>query len=175
MISLKLGELNMTKIVIAFLTTLLLLGCSSKATDTNAEQKLVIEKSLAGLTLNDQHGKSYTLTPSTSKIIYAFSKDVGHTCNNFFATKNITYLDDVNAVFVADVSGAPSLIRSMFILPGLKDFKHKVLVLDDKKIASKYSANQDTNKIIVVELKDGTITAVKSLSSVNELEQELKN
>ena len=163
----------MIKIVMTFLTALLLLGCSSSATDNNVEPKLVVGKSLTDLTLNDQHEKSYTITASITKVIFAFSKDVGHTCNNFFATQGATYLDDKNTIFIADVSSAPSLIRSMFIMPGLRDFKHRVLILDDKKIAAPYRANQNDEKIIVATLQNGIITSVKSLNSINELEKEL--
>lgn len=165
------------KIVIAiFLTALMFIGCSSKeTTDVPVVPKLVVTKSLAELKLNDQNEKAYTLDSSTRKVIFAFSKEVGHTCNDFFATKNPTYLDDNNVVFVADVSSAPSLIRSMFILPGLKDFKHRVLVLDDKELAKAYKENQDVEKIIVVVLKDGIITNVKSVENVIDLAKEIEN
>ena len=165
------------KIVITlFLTALMFIGCSSKETsDTPVVPKLVINKSLATLTLNDQHEKAHSLKTTTKKVIFAFSKDSAHTCNDFFVTKKPTYLEDNNVAFVADVSAAPSLIRSMFIMPGLKDFKHTVLILDDKNIAASYTANQDVEKIVVVELADGIITNIKSVSSVNELVKEIEN
>ncbi|MEA2099075.1 MAG: hypothetical protein U9P72_02995 [Campylobacterota bacterium] len=165
------------KIIIAFfLTALIFIGCSSKETaDTQVTPKLVVDKSLASLKLNDQHEKAHTLKATTSKVIFAFSKDAAHTCNDFFVTKKATYLEDNNVAFVADVSAAPSLIRSMFIMPGLKDFKHRVLILDDKAVASAYKANQNIEKIVVVEIKDGIIKNIKSLNSADELAKEIEN
>ncbi len=166
----------MSKIIAALLTTLLFLGCSSKdSTDSSVKAKLIIGKSLSSLSLYDQNEKVHTLKSSTKKVIFAFSKDVGHTCNDFFATKKTSYLADNSAMFIADVSGAPSLIRSMFIMPGLKDFKHTVLVLDDKDTAASYKANQDSEKIIVVNIEDGVISGIKALNSVAELEKDLQN
>ena len=80
-----------------------------------------------------------------------------------------TYLQDNNAQFVANVSAAPSLIRTIFILPGLKDFKHTVLILDDEAMASKYAAGVDAEKIIVVSLDKHKITNIKTVSTVAEL------
>ena len=84
------SEIFMKIIIAFFLTALMFVGCSSKeTTDTPAEAKLVLLKTLS-LNLNDQNEKAYTLAPTTSKVIFAFSKDVGHTCNDFFATKSAT-------------------------------------------------------------------------------------
>ena len=165
------------KIIIAFFSiALMFIGCSSKeTTDTLVVAKLVINKSLANLTLNDQHEIPHTLKATTSKVIFAFSKDAAHTCNDFFVTKKATYLEDNNIAFVADISGAPSLIRNMFIIPGLKDFKYQVLILDDKVIASAYRANQDIEKIVVVEIVDGIIKNIKSINSVDELAKEIES
>lgn len=163
------------KIVIAFfLTALMFVGCSSEETlITPAKAKLIVNKSLE-LNLSDQNGKAHTLDANTKMVVFAFSKDVGHLCNNFFATKDASYLANNNTLFVADISGAPSLIRSMFIMPGLKDFKHTVLILDDKKIASTYKFGMDDENIVVVYLKNKVITAIKTMSSTKELAQEIE-
>jgi hypothetical protein len=161
------------KIITALLTALLFIGCTSKATDTDIEPKLVVQQSLETLKLNDQNGNPHAITSNTKKVIFAFSKDVGHKCNDFFATKPATYLADNNTLFVADISSAPSLIRSMFIMPGLKDFKHIVLVLDDKNVANGYKAKQDIEKIVVVSVNNKTITDIKNITSIDALAQEI--
>jgi len=165
----------MKNIIIAFMTAALFLGCGSKEESTQTvAPKLLITQSIADLSLNDQHGKPYTIAADTKTLIFAFSKDVGHTCNDFFATKDESYLSDNHAVFIADVSSAPSLIRNMFIMPGLKDFKHTVLVIDDKSIASGYKAGQDNTKIIVVSLSEKTITAVNGVNTVQDLASKIE-
>ncbi len=161
----------MKKIVTGLLVALLFLGCSSKGSEDQVlEPKLVVGKSLT-LTLNDQFEKPQALKSEMKKIIFAFSKDGAHTCNDFFVTQTPTYLSDNNTQFVADVSSAPSLIRSMFILPGLKDFKHTVLIFDDENIAAPYRAGVDVEKIIVVYLDNKTITGIKTINSQDELKK----
>ena len=165
----------MKNVFIGLLAALVFLGCSSKETDSQpVEPKLVVEKSVADLSLKDQHEKAHTISADTKTLIFAFSKDIGHTCNDFFATKADSYLSDNNAMFVADVSSAPSLIRSMFIMPGLKDFKHTVLVIDDKKIARAFKSGQDSEKIVVVSLENNIITAINTLTTVEELSSKIE-
>lgn len=160
----------MKKILLAALSALLFLGCSSNATNENVKPALVIQQSLESLKLSDQFEASHEVKPETQKIIFAFSKDIGHTCNEFFATKNETYLQEHNALFVADVSSAPSLIRSMFILPGLKDFRHTVLILEDKELSASYKAGMESEKIVVVHVENKVITNIETLNTTEELQ-----
>ena len=158
----------MKKIITALMIALLFVGCSKDEVQTDVEPLLVVGKTL-NLDLKDQFEKPQALKADTTKVIFAFSKDMAHICNDYFVTQAPTYLVDNNAAFVADVSAAPSLIRSMFILPGLKDFKHTVLLLDDKTLASPYRATQDTEKIVVVYLNNNKIVEIKNISSEDEL------
>lgn len=165
----------MTKILLGLLATFLFIGCSSKAVEENVEPKLVIGKSIADLKLNDQFEKSHTLNADTYKLVFAFSKDSAHICNDFFNTKKPTYLEDHHAQFVADVSAAPSLIRSMFIMPGLKEFKHTVLLLDDKAIAAPYRKDMDVEKIVVVYVINEKINDIKTIATAEDVRKVLED
>jgi len=161
----------MKKIIIAITLALTFFGCSSKSEEvSNVTPTLVVGKSLSSINLKDQFDKNHTLDATTKKVVFAFSKDVAHTCNDFFATKEADYLAKNNTQFIADVSAAPSLIRSMFIMPGLKDFKHTVLILDDETKAAPYRKGVDVEKIVVVYLDNGTISNIKTLSNEKELQ-----
>ena len=164
----------MTKTLLALLMSLAFIGCSSGDSSTPAKPKLALNNSLSGLTLNDQFDKPHTLPKDTKTVIFAFSKEMGHLCNDFFVTQDASYLADNNAVFIADVSSAPSIIRSMFIMPGLKDFEHTVLILDDSTTAAGFKAGVNTEKVIVVSLENATITKIDKAFSVNELKALIK-
>ena len=165
----------MIKTVVALALTFLFLGCSSKSDElTNVESKLVIGKSLNQLTLNDQFEKSHILADGTTTVIFAFSKDGAHVCNDFFVTQTPTYLADNNTVFIADVSAAPSLIRSMFILPGLKDFNHTVLLLDDKTIAAPFRKDMKIEEIVIISLNAGNITKIETITTEKELQSTIE-
>lgn len=165
----------MKKIILGILLTFMFLGCSADDATITVEPKLVVGKTLGTITLNDQFEKAHTISNDTKTVIFAFSKDMGHLCNDYFTTKEASYLADNKAVFIADLSSAPSLIRSMFIIPGLKDFKHTVLVLDDKSVAASFKAGLDTEKIVTITLSDGKIIDIKKAFSVNELKAIIEN
>ncbi len=166
----------MRKIITGLLAAFLFLGCSSQETaQVPVEPKLVVNKSLEDLKLNNQLEVPTTIDANTKKVIFAFSKETGHNCNDFFATKEASYLTSHDAQFVADVSGAPSIIRSMFILPGLKDFRHNILVLEDENIAAAYKTQENSEKIVVVYVENKIIKDIKYLDSVEELEKNLAN
>jgi len=163
----------MKKIILGLMVALLFIGCNSDAVEQNVEPSLVVGSSLE-LNLKNQHETSITMPSDTQKVIFAFSKDGAHICNDYLVTKSASYLSDNNSLFVADVSAAPSLIRSLFIMPGLKDFKHTVLILDDKAQAAPFRQNMDTEKIVVVSLKDLKITNIKTIMSEKELISEIE-
>jgi len=162
----------MKSIITGLILSIVFLGCSSKATvDKNIVPKLVVGKTLSDITLNDQFEKSHTVSPDTYKLIFAFAKDSAHVCNDFLKTQKPTYLAEHHAAFIADVSAAPSLIRSMFIMPGLKDLKHTVLLLEDKKVAAPYKKGLDINKIAVVYILNKEIKEIKFITTSEELQK----
>jgi len=162
----------MKNIILALLVSLAFLGCSSKTVeDKNVHPKLVAGQSFEVFTLNDQFEKAHTLKADTTKVIFAFAKDSAHVCNDYFKTQKPTYLSDHHTAFVADVSAAPSLIRSMFIMPGLKDLKHTVLLLEDKTVAAPYKKGLDFNKIAVVYIVNQKIEKIEFITTADELKK----
>ena len=163
---------KMKNILLAFIAAMFFLGCSDDV-KVEVEPKVVVGNSLESLKLNDQFEKPQSLKADTTKVIFAFSKDMGHMSNEFFDKQDADYLAKHNAVFVADVSGAPSLIRSMFIMPGLKEFKHTVLVIEDKNVAASYRIEAHKEAIMIVEINNFIIENISYVSSEEELSQAL--
>jgi len=160
----------MKSILTGLILAVVFLGCSSKgAEDSSVVPKLVVGKTFEKFTLNDQFEKPHTLQVDTNKVVFAFAKDSAHTCNDFFKTQTPTYLQDNHTEFIADVSAAPSLIRSLFITPGLKEFKHTVLLLEDKKVAAPYKKGLDINSVAVVYILNNKIEKVKFVKTDKEL------
>ena len=163
---------KMKKILLGLIAVMFFLGCSDDV-KVDVEPKVVVGNSLESLALNDQFEKPQTLSAETKKVIFAFSKDMGHMSNEFFDKQDADYLAKHNAVFVADVSGAPSLIRSMFIMPGLKDFKHTVLVIEDQNIAASYRIEAHKETIMIVDIDNFIIENISYISSEEELAKAL--
>jgi len=163
-------EIYMKKILLLLVVALSFIGCSDE--EIIIEPQAVVGKSLESLKLKDQFDQTKSINSDTKKVIFAFSKDMGHLSNEYFHTKEPTFLADHNTIFIADVSGAPSLIRSMFIMPGLKDFKHTVLVIDDETVASAYKNAGKEEQLMVVLVDNFTIKSISYISSEAELAKE---
>jgi len=166
----------MKQIIIGVILSVAFIGCSSKTTDDNAiEAKIVVGKSIANLKLNDQFEKPHTIDADTKKIVFAFAKEPAHICNDFFATKKPTYLADNNTQFIADVSAAPSLIRSFFIMPGLKEFKHTVMIFQDKTVAAPFKKGLNIQTVTVVYIDGNKIIDIKMVKTDKELATLIEN
>ena len=164
----------MKNIILAFVVALSFIGCSSNSQENkNVEPKLVVGKSLADMKLNDQNEKPQTLPADTKVVFFSFSKPVGHMCNAFLEKHPENYLAQHHAVYVADVSPAPSIIKNMFILPDLKELKFPILLINDDKLSAEYTKGMDKKSIVVVTLKNGTIKKIDNLKDAKALEEKL--
>ncbi len=160
----------MKKIIFIMIFALAFIGCSDEK--IKVEPKAVVGKSLQSLKLKDQFGQDKSIHSDTKKVIFAFSKDMGHLSNDFFNSKEPTFLAENHTVFVADVSSAPSLIRSMFIMPGLKDFKHTVLVIEDESVADEYRHDDKKEQLMVLKLENFIIKSISYISNKEQLAKE---
>jgi hypothetical protein len=127
------------------------------------------------LKLNDQNEKPQTLPADTKVVFFSFSKPVGHACNKFLESKPSNYLAQHHAVYIADVSPAPTLIKKMFILPDLKELKFPILLINDDKLSAEYTKGMNKDTIVVVTLKNRIITKISNLKNETELEKLFTN
>lgn len=164
----------MKTFTLLFLSTLFFFGCNSVPQSAQAaEPKLVVGKNLKALSFNDQFGTPHKIEATTKSVIFAFSKDNGHLCNEFFSEQNPTYLANKNAIFIADISQVPSLIRSLFVEPGLKDLTHRVLLIEDDATSAKYRTEANAESIVVAKLSNGIIQSITLIHTKNELAKAL--
>jgi len=125
-------------------------------------------------TLPDQFDKSHSLSDDTQKIIFAFAKSTGHTVREFLKKQDKNYLTDKKALFVADISPMPTIIRNTFALPDLKKSDYSVLLIYDKEIAKKLKDDKNSDKIAIATLKNKEITKMDYVTTQKELEDKLK-
>ncbi len=162
----------MKNVILGLIVAMFFLGCSENV-KVDVEQKTVVGNSLETLKLNDQFEKPQTLSADTKKVIFAFSKDMGHMSNEFFDKQDANFLAEHSAVLVADVSGAPSLIRSMFIMPGLEEFKHTVLVIEDENVAASYRIDEHKEALMILDVNNFIIENISYVASEEELAKAL--
>jgi len=157
-----------------FFTFFLLIGCSSDKPLENIQAKLQVGKTLKAFQLPDQHTKLQKIPSDTKFVIFSFSKPVGHMCNELLNTKEATYLPKHKAVYVADVSPAPTIIKNMFILPDLEKLPFPILLINDDLLSASYSKKMDKESIVVLSLDNLTIIKIQNLKDEKELERLLE-
>ena len=110
--------------------------------------------------LPDQFDKAHTLTDETQKVIFVFAKATGHTVKTFLNAQAGDYLSQRKALFVADISPMPTVIRNTFALPDLRKSPYAVLLIYDKEIAKTFKNESQADKIAVVTLEKRKVKEV---------------
>jgi hypothetical protein len=92
---------------------------------------IIIGKALEPFTFKDQFDKPISLDKTTKKVIFAFTKPTGHIMRVYMGLKKEDYLSKRDILFVADISGMPSIIAKMFAIPDMKESKYSILLIKD--------------------------------------------
>ncbi len=119
--------------------------------------------------LPDQFDKTHEVTNDTKLIIMAFLKEDGHTIRGYLKSHKPSLLADNHAIFIADISKVPVVIRNMVILKDFKKSKFPVVIIYDKKISETLNDHQD--KILVLHLDHKKITKIDHIKTTEELDK----
>ncbi len=152
--------------------TLAFSACSGEA-PKQIERKAVVGADLSNERFEDQFGNRHAINSDTRSVVMVFSKDKGHEVNKFFAERSPQYMAEHHTQFIADMSGAPSLIRSMFIIPGLKEFKHTVLLITDDTVSAAYKPQGRDEQIMILRLDRGKVTGIVFVDDTMALAEKL--
>ena len=121
------------------------------------------------VTVKDQHEKDARISPAsgTKHLIVSFSMGTGKDANRYFENKGATWLDEHNAVFLANIYGMPGIGR-VFAMPKMKKYPHRILLGDDEHLLDRYP--EQKGKLTVFDFSpDGKITAIRFLDPEKDL------
>ena len=154
---------------------LLFTGCSDKE-NTNIIQKAKFEdikvgSKLADFTIEDQFDKKHSLTNKTKKVLFAFSKPMGHVMKVYMGVRDVDYLTSRDILFIADVSGMPKVIFNMFALADMKESKYPMLLILEKENAKMFRNENKKDFIMVLSLENKTITNIEFVNSEEALKK----
>jgi len=90
------------------------------------------------------------VTPQTKEIIISFSKKNGKAVKAFLSTHK-GYLKKRQAVYLADMTSAPSLAMSLFMMPALKKYDFSVGLIEDDDIAERLPKVEGKSTVIKLE------------------------
>lgn len=121
------------------------------------------------LTVENQFDKKVSVNADVKKVIVVFSKDNGHLVRDFLDKQDANYLQNKNAIYVADISGMPSLIYRFFVKGKLQDSNYPMFLIKEDVISKKYKSEQNEEKIVVLTLENNKIIDLQLISSVEEM------
>jgi Na+(H+)/acetate symporter ActP len=120
-----------------------------------------VNQNIGTFSLPNQFDEKQTIDSSITTILVSFEKGTGKDVNQFLASKDKDFLKNHHAVFIANISGMPSIITRMFALPKMRDYKHSVLLIyddEDKRFVSK------DEKTTVYKLENGVIKSISFIT-----------
>lgn len=131
-----------------------------------------IPKPLVHWTLLDQFDEAYTLNDGLKILLVARSMEGAKILHAALEEKPKGYLDDRDAMFVADVSRMPQVISTLFAVPAMRDYDYRVLLDRQPRVAPLYSGATDT--VLWVEMEQGTVKSQHEYSDAATLEAALE-
>src|SRR5574344_829335 len=118
---------------------------------------LAVDSVVDNLKIKDQNEVEKVIDTNVKTILFLSDKE------------NI--LEKNSAVYVADISGMPSLISKFIALPKMKKYPFSVLLLDD---TNKDNFVKEDGKIIVYSLENGKVVKIDKISTKEELAKFIK-
>ncbi|WP_061238914.1 hypothetical protein [Ectopseudomonas composti] len=127
---------------------------------------------LAPWTLLDQFDAPYTLNDETRILLVARDMDGAKLVNAALEGQPKGYLEQRQAVFLADVSRMPRIIASLFALPKMRDYNYRILLDRDARIAPRYPAGE--GEVLWLQLEDGRLAQQRTYRDAQALRQALQ-
>lgn len=147
------------------LTAFLALGLSAAS--------LEVDSNIEDITIKDQFEKEHKLDANVKTILFASDKETSDLLRDYLLplSENKNILEENGAVYVADISGMPSLISKFIALPKMKKYPFSVMLLDD---SNKDNFTKEDGKIIVYSIEDGKVSKIEKISTSEELANIIK-
>lgn len=127
---------------------------------------------LAPWTLLDQFDQAYSLENDLRVLLVARGMAGAKLVEQALAGQPRGYLESRSAVYLADISGMPSLIASLFAVPAMRDYPFRVLLDRQGRVASRYPGAKD--EVLWLELRDGYLQSTRRFSDADALARALE-
>lgn len=144
------------------------------ATEPKQGANRLVRGATVTFTLPDQFDKPHSVTPQTKTIIAVFGRSTGSTVREFLDKQGPDFLPKRDALFMADISPLPVVVRNTFALPMLRKSKYSVVLMYEAEVSKAFKNEDEADKITVATLHNGVVQAVKYVTTKVELEAALK-
>ncbi|GIU15782.1 hypothetical protein [Shewanella sp. MBTL60-007] len=121
--------------------------------------------------LQDQHEAQYQVDSSTTRVLFSRSMDGGTVIQEALEAEP-ELVKDSGLIYVADISGMPSLIARFVALPQFKKFPYRVALDNEGELTKPLPAQKD--QATLVELNNNQITKIAFYETADALLADLK-
>lgn len=134
---------------------------------------LAVDSVVENIKIKDQHESEKIIDAKIKTILFASDKKTSDLLRDYLLplSEKENVLEKNSAVYVADISGMPSLISKFIALPKMKKYPFSVLLLDD---TNKDNFTKEDGKIIVYSLDNGKVVKIEKISTTEELANIIK-
>jgi hypothetical protein len=120
----------------------------------------------------DQFKTAHTLHSDTKTVIIAFTRDGGNVVKDTLIPKGKGFLESKKAIYIADISGMPSLISSFFAIPKMKKYPFNILLEQENSLQDVYPYSEE--KVTVIKLDNKKVVSIEYITTSAELLEKLK-
>ncbi|ABZ75108.1 conserved hypothetical protein [Shewanella halifaxensis HAW-EB4] len=126
---------------------------------------------ITDIKLQDQNEAQYQVDSSTTRVLFSRSMDGGTVIQEALEAEP-ELVKDNSLVYVADISGMPSLIARFVALPQFKKFPYRVALDNEGEQTKPLPAQKD--QATLVELNNNQITKIAFYETADALLADLK-
>lgn len=108
--------------------------------------------------VKDQFDKDLSLDKNTTEIILSTTKENGLLMQEYLKNKNSDFFDSKHILYLADMTRAPSLVLSFFMLPAFKKYPYRIGLIRDEKLNKLFP--KANGKISIIRLESFKILSI---------------
>lgn len=128
---------------------------------------------IAPFQIEDQHGKSYTMDVAVRALLFSRDMDGGTVIKETLSEDGAALLNQSGAVYVADISGMPWLVRKMIAKPRMRERPYRMLLDEDGELTENLPSVEGKATLMLLDrLK---VVRIVYLDSVAELRKTLES
>lgn len=132
---------------------------------TLAAAPLSVGSVLPTLTLKDQHDKRVVIPSDTQWVLFASEKSVSDMVSAVLSTQPADVVAGMRLIYLADISGMPAIVTSMFALPKLRSLPFSIaLVRDANEVTQIADLPRQPGAATLLRLEDGRITRLDAVT-----------
>lgn len=135
---------------------------------------VTVGKELAGFSFKNQFDKEVKLDGKVKKIIFVFTKPTGHLVREYLKKQPKNYLESRETLFIADISGMPSIIAKMFAIPDMKKSSYSILLIREKDNAKMFRNEQHKDAVMIISLDNKIVKNVNFVTNEKDLKAEIE-